>query len=325
MRVLLITNMYPHPGHPYSGVFVAREAESLRRAGVEVEVETVALTRGEADYFKARSRIHRRISDWNPDICHAHYGYTLVAAAGCRRPLVATFYGDDVNGESNGRGGITFKSRLGRVVTNTLGRSANRILVQSRAMRDRLSTGLHARTEILASGIDDRRFAPGDRDQARLRLQVPLDYPVIGFVHSGKQPTKRLDLAQAAMAELQRRGTKANLLVAESLPADDMPSYYQACDCLLMTSDTEGSPNCVKEALASGIPVVSVPVGDVPDIVTRPGQGRIVERTPVALAEGLERVLGMPRAGQSLLPDRLHASRVAARLVEIYRELQGTR
>jgi glycosyltransferase involved in cell wall biosynthesis len=316
--------MFPHSGHPYSGVFVAREAEALERGGVEVQVETVALTRGEADYFTARSRIHRRVRDWNPDVCHAHYGYTLVAAAGCRRPLVATFYGDDVNGESNGRGGITLKSRVGRLVTSTLGRSADRILVQSRAMRDRLSAGLHGRTEILASGIDDQRFTPGDRAQARRRLQVPVDSAVIGFVHSGKQPTKRLDLAQAAMAELQRRGTAAHLLVAESVPADDMPSYYQACDCLLMTSDTEGSPNCVKEALACGTPVVSVPVGDVPEIVTRPEQGRIVERTPAALAEGIEAMLQSPRARHSLLPERLHASQVTARLIEIYGELQGT-
>lgn len=325
MRVLLITNMYPHPGHPYSGVFVAREAESLQRAGIEVEVETVALTRGEADYFRARSRIHRRVRDWNPDICHAHYGYTLVAAAGCRRPLVATFYGDDVNGESNGRGGITLKSRLGRLVTNTLGRSADRILVQSRAMQERLNPALANRIEILASGIDDTRFTPGDRTTARTRLQVPHDTPVIGFVHSGKQPTKRLDLAQAAMAEFQRRGTAAHLLVAESVPADDMPGFYQACDCLLMTSDTEGSPNCVKEALACGVPVVSVPVGDVPDLVTRPEQGRIVERTPAALAAGIEAALRQPRTGRSLLPERLHASQVTSRLIEIYRELQGNR
>jgi glycosyltransferase involved in cell wall biosynthesis len=210
-------------------------------------------------------------------------------------------------------------------VTNILGRSADRILVQSQAMRERLDPGLHRRTEILGSGIDDRRFTPGDREKARLRLQVPRELPVIGFVHSGKQPTKRLDLAQAAMVELERRGTRAHLLVAESVPADDMPSYYQACDCLLMTSDTEGSPNCVKEALACGIPVVSVPVGDVPDLLTRPEQGRIVERTPAALAEGIEAVLGLPRAERSLLPERLHASRVAGRLIEIYRELSGTR
>jgi hypothetical protein len=66
--------------------------------------------------------------------------------------------------------------------------------------------------------------------------------------------------------------------------------------------------------------VVSVRVGDVPDLLTVPERGVLVDRSPAALADGVETIAGRahePR--RSLLPDELRASTVAGRLIEIYR------
>lgn len=322
MKVLFVTNMYPSSVHPYFGIFVARQAASLEREGVEVRVDHIAGPRGEWDYLAARGRIRRLCREWRPDVIHAHYGYSMVAVAGMGLPVVVTLCGDDVNGESNGRGGITFKSRIGVLVTNTLARSAAVVLVQSLAMRERLWAGVRRRAEVLGSGIDEQLFSPGHREEVRASFGFAPGTLVLGFVNSGGQPTKRLDLAQATRDELRRRGHTVELLVAEKVPADDMPRYYRAADCLLMTSDFEGSPNCVKEALSCGTPVVSVPVGDVPELMERPEMGEIVERTPAAVAAGVERVMARRQdTTVSLLPHRFRASSVAARLVEIYRSL----
>ena len=41
-----------------------------------------------------------------------------------------------------------------------------------------------------------------------------------------------------------------------------------AVDVTLLTSDWEGSPGAVRESLACQTPVVSVPVGDVPNVLS---------------------------------------------------------
>jgi teichuronic acid biosynthesis glycosyltransferase TuaC len=51
---------------------------------------------------------------------------------------------------------------------------------------------------------------------------------------------------------------------------EELPAEYARARVLAMTSTTEGMPNVILEAMASGVPVVSTPVGSIPDIV-KPG------------------------------------------------------
>ncbi len=264
--------MYPTEARPYFGVVVARQVESLRREGVEIVHAVIAGDRGEADYLLARRRIAHLVRAEQPDLIHCHFGYTPLAAAFLGRPYVVTLCGDDVNGESDGRGGITLKSRLGILVTQLFALAAARVIVKSAAMRDRLWPSARRKAELVPNGVDEELFHPLPRREARRRVGIREGALVLGFVNSGGQATKRLDLAAATRDALVGRGQAAELLVAEHIPPAEMPWYYGAADCLLMTSDLEGSPNCVKEALACGVPVVSVPVGSVPELIDTPAR-----------------------------------------------------
>jgi teichuronic acid biosynthesis glycosyltransferase TuaC len=93
-----------------------------------------------------------------------------------------------------------------------------------------------------------------------------------------------------------------------------------ACDVLVLTSDFEGSPMVVKEAMATNLPVVSVRVGDVPDLIgTTPGCA-LAERDPADIAAKLVAVLRERQRtdGRDRI-DYLHHDRTARRVLEVYR------
>jgi len=83
------------------------------------------------------------------------------------------------------------------------------------------------------------------------------------FQYTG-DPVKRPELAQAAVEQLRAMGVKTELHYLQGVSYDSVPIWLNASDVLLVTSHHEGSPTIVKEALACNLPIVSVPVGDVP-------------------------------------------------------------
>ncbi len=75
----------------------------------------------------------------------------------------------------------------------------------------------------------------------------------------------------------------------------DMPDLYRASDALVLSSEWEGMPNVVLEAMASSIPVVSTAVGAVPELVTNGESGFIVPTGDrISLADAMERMMDLP-------------------------------
>jgi glycosyltransferase involved in cell wall biosynthesis len=57
----------------------------------------------------------------------------------------------------------------------------------------------------------------------------------------------------------------------------DVAPVYQEADICVLTSEYEGTPNVLLEAMASGLPVVATKVGGVPEIVRQGENGFMVE------------------------------------------------
>lgn len=97
----------------------------------------------------------------------------------------------------------------------------------------------------------------------------------------------------------------------------DMRSVYQEAAVCVLTSDHEGTPNVLLEAMAAGLPVVSTNVGGVPDIVRHGKTGFLCEP---GNRDGLVAALA------ELLQNRARRNemgRCARAFVEEYHSLKG--
>ena len=95
-----------------------------------------------------------------------------------------------------------------------------------------------------------------------------------------------------------------------------------AADCLLVTSDAEGSPTVVQEALATNLPVVSVDVGDIAERLEGVAGSRITRRDAQALGRALAEVVTPPRRsdGRRRVPE-FSSQRIARELGRLYRDI----
>jgi glycosyltransferase involved in cell wall biosynthesis len=101
-------------------------------------------------------------------------------------------------------------------------------------------------------------------------------------------------------------------------------------DCFAQASTrTEGVPQALLQAFATGVPVVASRIGGIPEVVTDGVTGLLVESESVeALAAGIERVLDDPepaaqraRAARALVEARFSHTHAIDRLLHVYEEL----
>ncbi|RPH36592.1 glycosyltransferase [bacterium] len=268
MRVLAVTNMYPTPDNPSVGTFVEQQVKSLRDCGVEVEILHLDRVRGGTRaYRNAGALALHQAERMQADILHVMYGGIMaerVTSAVRHLPVVVSFCGSDLLGEPLSRLKPRLFASLGVQLSYLAARRAAGIIVKSERMRSALPRDLdEAKVRVIPNGIDLTRFKPLDRADCLSSLGWdPAHFHVLFPANNGN-PVKRPALAQAAVDALRRNGMPAEMHRLQNVPHADVPLWLNASDAILLTSQHEGSPNIVKEALVCNRPVVSVDVGDV--------------------------------------------------------------
>lgn len=310
-------SLAPPPDGPLAAEFIA--------AGVDVD--RVARPRPGVDPWLV-ARIARWLRRRRAELVHTHnrmaliYGAPAARLAGAR--VVHTKHGN------NPRGGT-------RLVAGNL---AGRLVSAFVAVSPETAEFARKRREVderkllvIPNGIELGRFHPAadGRDRIRRELGIPADAWVVGTVGRVAAEKNQALLLDAA-APLLGPGTR--LVIAGDgalLPAlrdqvarlglgdlvhllgarRDVPDVLAALDTFVLSSDTEGLPLVIPEAMASGLPVISTRVGGVPSVLDDGQTGFLVApRDAQALRDRIARLRADP-AGSRAVGDRARAAAIA--------------
>jgi glycosyltransferase involved in cell wall biosynthesis len=303
--------------------------------------------------------------EWKPDIVETHTAKagTLgrVAARIAGVPArIHVFHGHVFDGFFSARRAKTFLQ-----IERWLATQTTRIIALGEHQRTDLLTrgvGFNAQVVSIPLGFDLQRFSSSPIGVSRshptgLRHELGISHadratvPVISMI-ARLVPTKAhevfLAAAQLVLEEIPsarfvivgdgEQRSRLEALADQLLPhiavrflgwRTDTPAIFSETDLIMHTSDSEGMPVSIIEALASGVPVVATNVGGIPDLIRDGVNGHLVPpRNPEAVARAALSILRDPNrrasmaveARASVVPE-YEVDTLVARMDRLYREI----
>lgn len=320
MKILFVTNGYPTAKHPEYCVFTKEQIEAVK--GLEnINGEVIFINSREHGYFEyIRGLIHflRKKSEF--DVIHCFHGLTflLVALFVRRQPIVVSFL-NSIDKEYSEGGAI---SKPLAKLTRKIIRMKNTVFL---IFKDRLPEEYSDIGFYLPNGVSLEKFSIISRSDARKALGLPVSGKYILFVSSKDlfRPQKRFDRFLQVIDLVKMRYPNLSVLTLVNEGRNQVSMFFNAADVHLLTSDFEGSPNSVKEAMACGVPVVSTAVGNVEQMLAGV-PGCYVDRNfdPYQLAQAciasLDKQTDRDSIRRKILEKHLDDASSAIKLREVY-------
>ena len=203
------------------------------------------------------------------------------------------------------------------------------------------------RLHLLPNVVDADEFCPSNARASR-------DFTVLGVGRMGVE--KRFDrfIQVVARARVESAGRVRGVLVGAGKeqsrlqqlaqefrlsphglvfagPDDDIVHRYHQADVLLLTSDYEGTPNVILEAMACGLPVIASRVGGVADVVRDGDTGVLLEAGDVGgmvdwvlrFAEDEKLRQAMGRRARSVVLEQHSPQAMPRHLTSLYEAVLG--
>ncbi len=284
-----------------SMIFAKRQCQDLQKFGVNGDMFFLGSKQDPLSLYRTFRSALRFGRESGVTCVHAQYGtftafFSSILAFMLGARLFITCRGSDINYcPADG----FFRNILQKFCTYFASLTASQIFVVSEELKNKF--WWKWKTIIVTpSGVNFEEFKPLVRATCRERLVWSASEKIILF-NAGKTPRlKRIDLAVAAINILKQSNENVRLeILTGNVKPEEMIYYLNAADVVLMTSDHEGSPGIVKEALACNIPVVSVDVGDVAKRIKNISGCFLTTRNPSEIAATLHRVLSTPTSVNS--------------------------
>lgn len=279
------------------------------------------------------------------DLIHTHLYhanmYGRVAALMSKIPAVIT--------EHNVYRKYKFKRRA---INWILSKKTAKIIAVSEMVRKYVISRDHlepSKVQLVHNGIDMKQVVSGlSKSAARKRIGIPTDRFLIGSVARLTEQKGHIYLIKAANS-IKDDIPGLKILIAGSGPLEsqikhmvsneklekfflflgarrDIPEILRALDVFVMPSLWEGFPMALLEAMSCSLPVVTTPVGGIPEVITNGVNGLIITpQDDISLTnaifelynnDGLRRMLG--EKAQETVSEKFSALTMVRKLESVY-------
>ena len=318
-------------------------ADEFAQAGIEVG--RVA-KRGSGLDATLALRLTRELRHRDVDVLHTHNPMPLIYGALAARFAGAVAIHTKHGRNPGGRGNLMLRRLAARLVYAFVAVS-DTTAAQARDQRDATA----ARLRTIPNGIRLDRYAPDPEARAAARVELGLgDSWVVGTVGRVVAEKNHALLVRAMAPLLSSRvrlvivGDGDARAAVEAAVAElpeprwvvmtgrrmDVPQLVHAFDVFALSSNTEGLPLVVPEAMAAGLPIVATAVGGLPSVVDPGETGLLVPVDEAALSGALaELARDHPRAramganARTVALARYSHDRMVDAYLELYRQARA--
>lgn len=315
MKILHITNNYPSSKYPVFGIFVKEQIESISNKGITNSVFIIeGREKGKVNYLLSSIKIFNLLRKHKFDLIHCHHAFSalsLIISQLYRQNKVLVSYQNDPLNEN---GNYLFRFILKKVDCIIL--KNNSILIDNKKIL------------YQPNGVNINLFNILEKNKCKTILNLNENKRYILFVSSNFiRQQKRYDKFCEVLNILKNkyRLTDIEELLLINTNRHIVPYFFNAASLHLLTSDYEGSPNSVKEAMACNTPVVSTNVGNVVELLEDVNGSYVAYTNSVEeLAELAFKALENPfnnNGRQVLIEKKLDIDSVANNIISIYKKI----
>ncbi len=230
-----------------------------------------------------------------------------------------------------GRGADVYKSgQVSRLISRIVLKKANTVVALTDNMRLEINRRCERDVSVIPNGINLSDYKGLSKEITRTELGLGEGEKVVLFVGTlrpvkgGEYLIRAFDIVRRNESGLkllmvgdgEQREFLENLVMeldlcdtvsfAGRVPNEEVPRYFKASDVFVLPSLSEGFPNVVLEAMASGLPVVATRVGGMAEIVKDNINGYLVEAgDPEGIVEKLRLLLEDEKLSEQISANNL--------------------